>query len=61
MFRPAVNMTYPPEWPLQTFPPTLLFQLPQLPEELEYRFVDNALILRDTEANIVVDFMPDVR
>jgi hypothetical protein len=45
---------------LQTFPPTLLANLPKLPPELEYRFVDNALILRDTKANVVVDFLPDV-
>jgi len=60
-FHPVVNQTYPPEWPLQTFPPTLLGNLPKLPPELEYRFVDNALILRDTKANIVVDFVLDVR
>lgn len=59
-FRPIVNQTYPSDWPLQTFPPTLIADLPKLPPELEYRFVDNALILRDTKANIVVDFLPDV-
>ena len=59
-FRPVVNQTYPSSWPLQTFPPTLLAQLPQLPEELEYRFVDNSLILRDKQANIVVDYLIDV-
>ena len=59
-FRPAVNQTYPSAWPLQTFPPTLLEQLPKLPQELEYRFVDNALILRDQHANIVIDYLLDV-
>jgi hypothetical protein len=59
-FHPVVNQTYPAEWPLQTFPPTLLAQLPKLPPELEYRFVDDALILRDTKANVVVDFILDV-
>lgn len=59
-FRPIVNQTYPSDWPLQTFPPTLLADLPNLPPELEYRFVDNALILRDTKANIVVDVLHDV-
>jgi hypothetical protein len=51
---------YPSTWPLQTFPPTLIATLPKLPPELEYRFVDNALILRDTKANIVVDFVLNV-
>ena len=59
-FRPVVNQTYPSSWPLQTFPPTLLAELPQLPEQLEYRFVDNSLILRDKQANIVVDYLIDV-
>jgi hypothetical protein len=59
-FRPMVNQTYPSNWPLQTFPPTLLADLPKLPPELEYRFVDGALVLRDTKANIVVDFLRDV-
>jgi len=59
-FHPEVNLTYPSNWPLQTFPPTLLANLPKLPPELEYRFVDNALILRDTKANVVVDFLLDV-
>jgi hypothetical protein len=59
-FRPVVNQTYPSEWPLHTFPPPLLVELPKLPDVLEYRFVDNTLILRDTQANIVVDYLPDV-
>ncbi len=29
-FRPVVNQTYPSSWPLQTFPPTLLAELPKL-------------------------------
>ena len=59
-FRPMVNQTYPAEWPLQTFPAPLLQQLPKLPPDLEYRFVSDALILRDVKANLVVDFMLDV-
>jgi hypothetical protein len=59
-FKPVINQTYPSEWPLQTFPPTLLKELPPLPDELEYRFVDNSLILRDKQANIVVDFLQNV-
>jgi hypothetical protein len=59
-FKPVVNETYPSTWPLQTFPPTLLVELPKLPPELEYRFVSDALILRDTKANIIVDYMIDV-
>jgi hypothetical protein len=59
-FHPKVNQTYPSEWPLATFPPTLLAALPELPDELEYRLLSEALILRDVKANIIVDFILDV-
>lgn len=55
----AVNDTYPRSVPLQSTPPTLLLNLPELPKEVEYRIVGRALILRDVGANIVVDFIPD--
>ena len=64
-FVPKVNMRYPVEQPLMTFPPNLLKQLHQLPDDLEYRFVGRDLILRDVKANIVVDVirhaLPSVR
>jgi hypothetical protein len=53
-----VNSTYPPSQPLATFPPKLLLQLPELPEELEYRFQGRDLILRDSKANLVADVLP---
>lgn len=53
-----VNSPYPAGMSLPTVPITLLVNLPRLPEELEYRIIDKHLILRDTEANIIVDFMP---
>ena len=59
-FRPKVNQTYPSTWPLATFPTPLLEVLPKLPDILEYRILDEALILRDVKANIVVDFILDV-
>ena len=59
-FQPKVNQTYPSEWPLATFPATLLATLPALPEGLEYRLLSEALILRDVRANIIVDFILDV-
>lgn len=55
-----VNATYPPVLPLATFPASLLAALPPLPEQLEYRFVGRHLILRDVNANIVVDVLPNV-
>lgn len=56
-FTPAVNQIYPTTYPLATFPPGVLSHLPPLPEPLEYRFVQRNLILRDIEANVIVDVL----
>ena len=56
----AVNGTYPASAPLSTMPPSLLMALPMLPKELEYRFVGRNLILLDSQANLIVDFIPNV-
>lgn len=57
-FEPRVNQVYPTTYPLATFPPALLPVLPPLPEEVEYRIVRDYLILRDIEANVILDYMP---
>jgi hypothetical protein len=57
-FEPRVNQIYPTTYPLATFPPALLPVLPPLPEEIEYRIVRDNLILRDIEANVILDFIP---
>lgn len=56
-----VNEVYPnlAGQPLQSVPPTLLSNLPLLPKGLEYRIVDHTLVLRDADANMVVDYLPD--
>jgi hypothetical protein len=54
-----VNAKYPDEAPLPTVPPNLLAALPKLPEDLEYRFINRDLILRDVHANLIVDFIPN--
>jgi len=56
----AVNAIYPDAAPFSSVPPSLLLKLPPLPEEVRYRFVGRSLILRDTEANVILDFIPDV-
>ncbi|HET9371273.1 MAG TPA: hypothetical protein VFO19_13530 [Vicinamibacterales bacterium] len=53
-----VNMLYPEDRPLATMPPEVLKDLPKLPEELDYRFVGDDLILLDTHAHVIVDFIP---
>jgi len=54
---PAVNTPYPEKAALATVPPLLLDALPRLPEGLEYRFMGNDLVLRDTRANLIADFI----
>jgi hypothetical protein len=54
------NAKYPEKAPLPTVPAKLLLNLPTLPEELEYRIVGKDLILRDTGADLIVDFIPNV-
>ena len=54
-----VNADYPDSAPLMTVPPNILAALPKLPEDLEYRFVSRNMILLDTHANLIVDFVPN--
>ena len=58
--RLAVNAVYNNAAPFSSVPPSLLLRLPPLPDEVRYRFVGRALILRDTDANVILDFIPDV-
>jgi hypothetical protein len=55
-----VNQEYPDAKPLQSMPPTLLGNLPQLPPGLEYRTVGRELVLRDVDANLIVDVVAGV-
>ena len=54
----VVNARYPETQPLSQMPPTLLARLPELPEDLHYRFVGRDLILYDEKTGLVVDIMP---
>lgn len=56
----TVNSAYPDALPVTTVPPTLLRHLPQLPAQLAYRIVGHDFVLQDTEARLVVDFIPGV-
>lgn len=55
----AVNARYPDTVPLTTIPPEVLQTLPKLTEDLEYRFVGDWLILLDTHAHVIADYIPD--
>lgn len=54
-----VNYQYPEEKEFAEMPPTLLLKLPQLPQEMRYRFVGTNLLLVDRENNVIVDHMPN--
>jgi len=54
-----VNERYPDTVPLSTIPPQVLEGLPKLPEEMEFRFIGNTLILMDVHAHIIADFIPN--
>ena len=57
----SVNGDYPNlhGQPLQSAPGSFLQHLPIVPKGLEYRMVGSTLVLRDSEANIVVDYLPN--
>jgi hypothetical protein len=50
-----INARYPDSVPLSTMPPQVLKGLPPLPEELEYRFLGDRLILMDVHSHTIVD------
>jgi hypothetical protein len=54
----TVNASYPEHLPRTTVPPTLLLRLPVLPEKIAYRIVGHDFVLQDTEARLVIDFIP---
>jgi hypothetical protein len=55
----AVNARYPDNVPISTIPPEVLQTLPELTEDLEYRFIGDNLILMDVHAHLVADFITD--
>jgi hypothetical protein len=51
----VVHGRWPDGTPLPTMPPDLLAALPRLPPLLEYRFINRDLVLRDVDANLIID------
>jgi hypothetical protein len=54
----TVYLRFPAAAQMATMPPSLLLVLPRLPKELEYRIVGTALVLRDVDAALVLDYIP---
>jgi hypothetical protein len=55
----VLNERYPSTVPLSTMPPQVLAPLPKLQGWLEYRFIGRRLILLDSEADIILDYIDD--
>jgi len=56
-WKPAVNGTL--DWfSTGATPHSILEALPELPDELQYRFVGLDLLLLDVDANLIVDILP---
>ena len=55
-----VNAKYPEGQPKPTMPTNLLLNLPPLPDPLEYRVVGQHLLLLDTAADLIVDYILNV-
>ena len=53
------NGAYPDSAPVSTMPPALLLRLPELKPPLSFRFVGRDLVLLDSDAGIIVDFITD--
>jgi len=53
----AVNARYPDTVPVSTVPPPILQTLPKLSEDLEYRFVGDNLIILDSHAHVIADYI----
>lgn len=51
------NDIYPEGVEYVAMPSTILLHVPELPPELEYRIINKDLIIRDREANLIVDIL----
>ena len=56
----SVNERYPDDVPLSTMPPEILDALPELEEDMEYRFIGRRMVLIDSHAHIIVDFTDEL-
>jgi hypothetical protein len=56
-YRPHVHEPY-PEWASHAMPAILLLQLPELPEDIQYRLLGRDLVLLDLRADLIIDVVP---
>ena len=58
-FGHDIDGPYPDGKTFSTMPGLLLAQLPELPDDIQFRFVGRDLILYDVRANTIIDRMPN--
>ncbi len=58
--RPAINRIFPEDAALPTVPPLLLSKLPQLPDNLQYRFYGRHIVILDGDTQIIADYVSNV-
>lgn len=56
---PKVHLRLPVSSQMATMPPSLLKVLPALPKELEYRILGRYVVIRDVDASLILDYIPD--
>ena len=56
---PGINKNYPDRAALPTVPPLLLASLPRMPDNLQYRFFGQHMVILDGDTEIVVDYVPN--
>ncbi len=57
---PKIHLRFPAGSQLATTPASLLNLFPPLPKGLEYRIVGRTLVLRDVDAALILDYIPDL-
>ena len=60
VLAPQLHLRFPGASQLATMPASLLAVLPPLPKELEYRIIGRFLVIRDVDAALIIDYIPDV-
>ena len=58
-FRSVIDGAYPDGKTHATMPGSVLARLPQLPDDIEFRFIGPHLVLYDVRANTIIDRLPD--
>ena len=57
-FGHDIDEEYPEGKPFSTVPSIVLTRLPQLPEDVQFRFIGRDLILYDAKADTIIDRLP---